>query len=87
MQSPEPSIQLGDSNGVKYYPDNLPISPDNPAIAGLIPATFLKNAEGRIGNALRASDQGIKGNLMVEGGPGIDFAMRKYAREHKLLPC
>jgi hypothetical protein len=29
----------------------------------------------------------IKGNMIVEGGPGIDFAMRKYARENKLLPC
>ena len=24
---------------------------------------------------------------VVEGGPGIDFAMLKYARQHKLLPC
>jgi len=30
--------------------------------------------------------QCIKGDMVVEGGPGIDFAMRKYAREHK-LPC
>ena len=29
----------------------------------------------------------IKGSMVVEGGPGIDFAMRKYAREKKLLPC
>jgi len=25
--------------------------------------------------------------MVVEGGPGIDFAMLKYAREKKLLPC
>jgi hypothetical protein len=24
---------------------------------------------------------------MVEGGPGIDFAMLNYARKNKLLPC
>ena len=29
----------------------------------------------------------IKGSMTVEGGPGIDFAMLKYAREKKLLPC
>ena len=29
----------------------------------------------------------IKGSMVVEGGPGIDFAMRNYARKHKLLPC
>jgi hypothetical protein len=29
----------------------------------------------------------IKGSMVVEGGPGIDFAMLNYAREHKLLPC
>jgi len=29
----------------------------------------------------------MKDSMMVEGGPGIDFAMLKYAREKKLLPC
>ena len=29
----------------------------------------------------------IKGSMTVEGGPGIDFAMLKYAREKKMLPC
>jgi hypothetical protein len=29
----------------------------------------------------------IHGSTVVEGGPGIDFAMLKYARQHKLLPC
>ena len=29
----------------------------------------------------------LKTSMVVEGGPGIDFAMLKYAREHKLLPC
>lgn len=29
----------------------------------------------------------IRGSTVVEGGPGIDFAMLKYARQHKLLPC
>lgn len=29
----------------------------------------------------------IQGSMTVEGGPGIDFAMLKYAREKKLLPC
>ena len=24
---------------------------------------------------------------MVEGGPAIDFAMLKYARENNFLPC
>ena len=29
----------------------------------------------------------LKNSMVVEGGPGIDFAMLKYARDHKLLPC
>lgn len=29
----------------------------------------------------------IRGSMEVEGGPGIDFAMLKYARENNLLPC
>lgn len=29
----------------------------------------------------------MRGSTVVEGGPGIDFAMLKYARQHKLLPC
>jgi hypothetical protein len=29
----------------------------------------------------------IRGSTIVEGGPGIDFAMLRYARQHKLLPC
>ncbi len=29
----------------------------------------------------------IQDSMTVEGGPGIDFAMLKYAREKKLLPC
>jgi Domain of unknown function (DUF4375) len=29
----------------------------------------------------------IRGSTIVEGGPGIDFAMLKYARQHRLLPC
>ena len=41
---------------------------------------------------LYALDGGLEfhriGNSMeVEGGPGIDFAMLKYARQNKLLPC
>jgi len=33
------------------------------------------------------SFHGIRGSMVVEGGPGIDFAMLSYARQHKLLPC
>jgi hypothetical protein len=29
----------------------------------------------------------IQGSMEVEGGTGIDFAMLKYARDNKLLPC
>jgi hypothetical protein len=29
----------------------------------------------------------IQNSMEVEGGPGIDFAMLRYAREKKLLPC
>lgn len=29
----------------------------------------------------------IRGSMVVEGGPGIEFAMLKYARQNKLLPC
>ena len=29
----------------------------------------------------------MRGSTIVEGGPGIDFAMLRYARQHKLLPC
>jgi hypothetical protein len=31
--------------------------------------------------------QAIGGGMVVEGGPGIDYAMLKYARSHALLPC
>lgn len=29
----------------------------------------------------------VKASTVVEGGPGIDYAMRKYARKKELLPC
>jgi Domain of unknown function (DUF4375) len=29
----------------------------------------------------------MRGSTIVEGGPGIDFAMLRYARQHRLLPC
>jgi hypothetical protein len=29
----------------------------------------------------------IKDSMVVEGGPGIEFAMLNYARSNKLLPC
>jgi Domain of unknown function (DUF4375) len=29
----------------------------------------------------------IGGGMTVEGGPGIDHAILKYARQHRLLPC
>ena len=29
----------------------------------------------------------IKDSMVVEGGPGIDFAMLNYARKNKLMPC
>lgn len=29
----------------------------------------------------------VRDSTVVEGGPGIDFAMLRYAKQHKLLPC
>jgi uncharacterized protein DUF4375 len=29
----------------------------------------------------------VRDSMVAEGGPGIDFAMLRYAKQHKLLPC